>query len=346
MIEPVTYAAKGVCVIIKTFNEEENITRAIESSIKALAACDGEVIVADSASTDRTIEIAMRFPVTIVQITRPSERCCGVGPQLGYQYSNSEYVYVLDGDMELDADFLGRAVDFLDREPQVAGVGGYVHEARVPNLEFAARVRRQRKWQPQDGAAEVGYLVGGGLYRRTAIDAVGYLSDKNLRAFEEYDLGVRLRKRGWRLVRLPDHAADHYAHQMDTFQLLSHRARTGYILGIGDLFRAALRGGYVHTLLLELRIANLAVGVWLYWGGVFLIALMLNGKVDVLIIFLAAAVPILIMAARLRSIRLGFFNVLSWHVSALGLLLGFLRRTTSPRDRIQSRLFQTARSAQ
>lgn len=181
MIKPLNCATKRVCVIIKTFNEEENISRAIESSITALAPCDGEIIVADSASTDRTIEVAMHFPVTIVQITRPSERCCGVGPQLGYQYSNSDYIYLLDGDMELDADFLGRAVDFLEREPNVAGVGGYVREARVSNLEFEGRVRRQRKWQPRDGAVDVGHLVGGALYRRTAIDAVGYLSDKSAR---------------------------------------------------------------------------------------------------------------------------------------------------------------------
>lgn len=167
-----------VAVIIKTLNEEINISRAIESSIRAVKPHDGEVIVADSASTDRTIELAMEYPVTVVQIAHPNERCCGVGPQLGYQFSNSNYIYVLDGDMELNADFLGHAIDFLDHEPLVAGVGGYVREVRVTNLEFEARVRRQRKWQPKDQGIDVGCLVGGGLYRQTAIQQVGYLSDK------------------------------------------------------------------------------------------------------------------------------------------------------------------------
>jgi glycosyltransferase involved in cell wall biosynthesis len=38
-----------VSVIIKAFNEEDNIERAIETSLKAIAPFGGEVIVADSA---------------------------------------------------------------------------------------------------------------------------------------------------------------------------------------------------------------------------------------------------------------------------------------------------------
>lgn len=336
---------KKISIIIKTFNEEANIDRAIRSAMEAVAPFHGEVIVADSASTDGTIEVARQFPITVVQITSPDERCCGVGPQLGYQHSASKYVYVLDGDMDLDAAFLHKAIGFLDREPRVAGVGGYVREIRVANLEFEARVRRQEKWQPRDTGTDVECLVGGGLYRRSAIEDVGYLSDRNLRAFEEYDLGVRLRRKGWRIVRLPDHAADHYAHQMDTSQLLLHRVRTGYIYGIGNLFRAALRGGYVHTLLTELRIADLAIGVWLYWGAVILVAAFLDRTpTSVAIIVTAIALPIGGMMVRLRSIKLGIFNVISWHISALGLLFGSFHRSTPPRDKIQSRVFRTAES--
>ena len=106
-----------VSIIIKTLNEEENIRRAIKSSLAAIEG-RGEVVVADSASTDHTIEIAKEFPITITQIKNPAERCCGVGPQLGYQHCSGEYIYILDGDMELKAAFLKRAIEISRQRAQ------------------------------------------------------------------------------------------------------------------------------------------------------------------------------------------------------------------------------------
>ena len=57
-----------VSVIIKAFNEEQHIAGAIESALAALAGIDGEVILADGASTDRTVEIAKKYPVKIVRL--------------------------------------------------------------------------------------------------------------------------------------------------------------------------------------------------------------------------------------------------------------------------------------
>jgi len=55
-----------VSVIIKAYNEQQHIAGAIESALTALRGIDGEVILADSASTDRTIAIAQSYPIRIV----------------------------------------------------------------------------------------------------------------------------------------------------------------------------------------------------------------------------------------------------------------------------------------
>ncbi len=41
------------------------------------------------------------IPSGIVQLARADERCCGVGLQLAHQHSVGEFVYILDGDMEM-----------------------------------------------------------------------------------------------------------------------------------------------------------------------------------------------------------------------------------------------------
>lgn len=330
-----------VSVVIKALNEESNIRRAVESSLAAAAPHSGEVIVADSGSTDRTVEIASAFPVTVVQLGRPEERCCGISPQLGYQHSRGEYVYLLDGDMDLDAAFVERAINLLDADPGIAGVGGYIGEMRVANFEFERRSRNLvdgRLAHP----AQVGYLAGGGLYRRAAIDQVRYLSDRNLHSNEEYDLGVRLRSKGWRLIRLGDHAADHYGYSLGTYRLLLHRARSGYILGSGEVLRAALDGGYLTTVLRELqpiRAYGFAMALWL----VVLLFLLVtqNWFWSAMLLLAAWTLAVLAMAFRRGSLGRGVYSVIAWHVQGFGLIRGLLRRRNPPAERISSRIIRT-----
>jgi GT2 family glycosyltransferase len=324
-----------ISVIIKAYNEEENIARAIESSLAAIAPYGGEVIVADSGSTDRTVEIALGFPVIVAQLKYSYERCCGVSPQLGYQQSTGEYVYILDGDMTLDAAFIGTALKWFESDPRIAGVGGFVREMRIANLDFRSRLKRQLKRLVKHGS-RVDCLNGGALYLRSAIDDVGYLSDRNLHSYEEFDLGVRLRARGWTLVRLEDHAADHYGYTASTYKLLWHRARTNYILGSGEILRAAISARYL-TALTRLPGLRPAVGVWIFWlATVLSAALAPTDEWSIAILVLAVVLPIAVMAARNEgSLEVGVHSVATWHFGAYGLLMGFIRSRKDPATRIE-----------
>ena len=77
----------ALSVILKTLNEEAGIAEAIESVLVALEPLDGETIIADGGSTDATVAIASRYPVRVVQLDAGTPPSCGIGPQLGFQYS-------------------------------------------------------------------------------------------------------------------------------------------------------------------------------------------------------------------------------------------------------------------
>ncbi|MGH8821253.1 MAG: glycosyltransferase family 2 protein, partial [Rhodoferax sp.] len=148
-------------IIIKAFNEENRISASIESALRAVATLDGEVILADSFSIDRTVELAKRYPIRIVQLAHAHERCCGAGPQLGYQHSRGEFVYILDGDMQMLEGFLERALAFMKEHEEVAGVGGRVIEKNTKSLEYVTRGERDcAHFSP----GLVDRLDGGGLY--------------------------------------------------------------------------------------------------------------------------------------------------------------------------------------
>lgn len=330
-----------VSVIIKALNEVDNIDRAVTSSLEAVAPFGGEVVLADSASTDGTVEKVMNHPITIVRLTDPADRCCGVGPQLGYQHSRGEYVCILDGDMELDPAFIAQGIELLDRDSSIGGVGGVFREMQIQNLEFQGRAMRAARRRSSTTTA-VHWLTTGAIYRRAAIEQAGYFSDRNLHAYEEYDLGARLRAGGWRLVRLDTHSANHYAHAMSTFPLLWRRIRSGYVLSAGEILRAAIKNGYLKNVLLELQGIRIALSVWVYCGIAALIAFQIpKAHWAATFLLFALLLPPAAMVFRTRSLKLAAFSVLVWYVNAVAMVFGFFRKRTPPTQRIDSRILRT-----
>jgi glycosyltransferase involved in cell wall biosynthesis len=331
-----------VSIIIKALNEEKHIERCLASALRALQAFPepGEVILADSLSKDRTVEIAARLPVRIVQLTDAGDRCCGVGAQLGYQVARGEFVYILDGDMELDEGFLPQAVAALRVDAKLGGVAGLVTEMVVDSLEFKDRASRSSL---ATAAQRVPTLNMGGLYRRSAIEPTGYLTNRNLHACEEFELGARLNAAGWQLARLGVPAVRHYGHSDDSFKLLLRRWRSGYASGPGELLRSAVGTPYFWFTLTRLRVyaiqLPLALG-WIVALGAF--AIWPQGWATWLVATLLALLALIgTMAARKGSFSAGLYAVASWHVGLAGLVRGLLLgRPRDPRGHINSRVLQ------
>lgn len=323
-----------VSIVIKALNEQNNIERALRSALAAAAAIDGEVILADSFSTDNTVDIAKKFPVSIVQLANSCERSCGIGAQLGFQYARGEFVYILDADMEINIDFLHQAIVLMAQHDDLAGVGGQVEEMHLDNLEFKARAQRA----PEDmRSGDVDHLAMGGLYRRTAIDQVGYLTNRNLHSYEEFELGIRLRAAGWKLIRLPLTSVKHYGHTMPAYCLLKKRWSSRYAQGVGELVRASFGKAHMVLLLKELSELKLYAAVYLWWLALLSSIIFVRPWPTTAILFVTLLVsPFLAMAVRKRNIALGIYSVISWQYFAAGLLLGLLRKQACPSGKIAS----------
>ena len=299
-----------ISVVLKTLNEEQRIAAALESVIAALDGLDGEIIVADSGSRDRTVEIAARYPVTIAQLAAPARPSCGIGPQLGFQYSSGDFICLMDGDMLLAPDFLPAALDYLASHPKVAGVSGHVNEVNLDNLEFTRRLQRNA---PENRAGRLDRLNGGGLYRRSAIEAVGYFSDRNLHGYEEFDLGQRLRLAGFSLYRLDRPFVDHFGHSINSYILLTRRWSSKYLRGVGELLRAGREQGRLNVLAAELSEIRLWAFVYLWWGVllVFLIAGFFQPSAFLAFLILLC-LPVTAMSIKQKSLSLGFYAVVAW----------------------------------
>lgn len=327
---------------IKALNEERHIASALASAVEAARAFGGEVVLADSGSTDRTIAIAQTYPVRIVQLADPSQRSCGAGAQLAFQHAEGEFFYLLDGDMVLDPDFLPAAIAYLEANPDIAAVGGRVREMNVSGQDFEIRVALAQStdhWRP----GLVDRLDCGGLYRTAPVREMGYFADRNLHAFEEFELAARLQARGWKLARIDRPAVDHFGHTMDGYALLWRRLRSGYSGAPGEVLRGAL--GEQHLSIVLRRLSHIRYGLAvMVWWVLILAALLVPiawparlGAVAALVLL-----PLAALSVRRGSLRLGIYSLAAWNVSALGLLGGFARARKAPGDPLASRLLTSA----
>lgn len=320
-----------ISVVVKAYNEEAKIERTLLSVLAATAPLNAEVILADSLSTDHTVEVARHLPVRVVQLRDAHERSCGVGAQLGYEYSVGQWVFVMDGDMELCPDFLETAIRMMESDTKLAGVGGQIEEMNAPaNLEFKARHQRNAQ-RVLDG--EEPCLNGGGLYRRQALEEVGYLTDRNLHSLEELELGLRLRAAGWTLRRIPMVAVRHYGHTVPTLRLMADWW-TGKVKGPGELIRASFGRPYLGRALGE---AWLYLGVISGWG----IVLGLPGETRTAQGRVAAGcagltVVLGVMTVRKGSLAGALYSVSLWHYLAAGLVRGLFSRRIDPTSPISS----------
>jgi len=113
---------KPVSIIIRSYNEEEHIGRLLEGifeqSIKNI-----EVIIIDSGSTDKTLNVAKTFPVIVHQI-KPSEFSFGRALNFGCQAASGEFLALASAHVyPVYKDWLEKLLSPLD-DPKVGIVYG------------------------------------------------------------------------------------------------------------------------------------------------------------------------------------------------------------------------------
>ena len=326
-----------VSIIIKAFNEERHIAGAIESALAALVGIHGEIILADGASTDRTVAIAEKYPIKIVQIGEADDRSCGAGAQLGFQYSAGGFICIMDADMRLRQPFLTAAIRALAQNPTLGGVGGAVIDLDADNLEYAQRVRR---FDPDRRPGLVTRLGGCGVYRRTAVLATGYFTDRNLHGGEELELAARLYAVGWRLARIDCPAVDHYCRQGNPYRQLLRRMRIRNACGPGEIIRASIGRPHFGYVARNDRNSLLSVLVVLWWCSIAAALLVGSGSLALWAAGAQLVFPFATMALRWRSLRDGVYSVAAWNVQALCFLPGFFTPRKAPASWIPSRVIK------
>lgn len=223
----------GVVVIGR--NEGERLKRCLAS---ILAQYQGPVVYVDSGSSDGSVEYAQSVGVDVVDLdmTRPFTMARGRNAGLNYlveQYPECQFVQFVDGDCEVAAGWIDRGLDFLKLNGGYAVVVGNVCE-RHPDASIYNRLMNM---ELQGSAGDAEACGGIAMYRIAAFSNVGTFNEKMI-AGEEGDLCLRLRRCGYRLMKLDISMANHDADMQRFLQWWCRSVRCGHAYAHGfDLHR-------------------------------------------------------------------------------------------------------------
>jgi glycosyltransferase involved in cell wall biosynthesis len=163
-------------VVIITHNEEANLTRTLESVKSLVADGKGEIIVVDSGSTDRTVEIAKSFGAKIIV-----EEWKGFAAQKNsaIDKATGDWILSLDADEEVDRDLHQALSDTLEGLERVAGLnhGSSSHPLTVSDatsdVEFHIGVKLDEKfaglWIPRKNEFLGRWIKRGGYWPDTKL---------------------------------------------------------------------------------------------------------------------------------------------------------------------------------
>ena len=188
-----------------------------------------EIIVADNGSTDNSLEVlAKEFP-DVKTIGLDKNYGFAEGYNRAIEQVDSEYVVLLNSDVEVPEVWLDPLLAYLDAHSDVAAVqpkirswirrthfehagaaGGYLSKLYFPYCRGRILWHVEEDKGQYDTEAEVDWTSGACMCVRTKVyKECGGLDAAFFAHMEEIDLCWRIRNAGWRLVCLPQSVVYH-----------------------------------------------------------------------------------------------------------------------------------------
>ena len=214
-------------VIILNWNGAEMLKRYLPSVVAHTKGA--EIIVADNGSTDNSLEVlAKEFP-GVQTIVLDKNYGFAEGYNRAIAQVESEYVVLLNSDVEVTDGWLDPVLAYLDAHSDVAAVqpkvrswlrrthfehagaaGGYLSKLYFPYCRGRVLWHVEEDKGQYDTEAEVDWTSGACMCVRTKVyKECGGLDAAFFAHMEEIDLCWRMRNAGWRLVCLPQSVVYH-----------------------------------------------------------------------------------------------------------------------------------------
>ncbi len=216
-------------VIILNWNGAEMLRRYLPSVVANTTLPDSEVVVADNGSSDESVEVLTQEFPSVHIIPLDQNYGFAEGYNRAIAQTDSEYVVLLNSDVEVTPGWLETLIEYMESHPQIAAVqpkirswkerdkfeyagaaGGYLNWLGYPSCRGRKFGGVETDKGQYDSIAEVDWTTGACMCVRTEVyKDCGGLDASFFAHQEEIDLCWRMRNKGWKLACIPQSVVYH-----------------------------------------------------------------------------------------------------------------------------------------
>ena len=216
-------------VVILNWNTKDFLEKFLPPLIESTEGLDAEVIVADSASTDASMEMmSEKFP-KIRQIRLEQNYGFTGGYNRSLALVEAEYYVLINSDIEVPKNWLSPLVEWMDTHPEcgacgpklhswydrdmfeyAGAAGGYLDRYGYPFCRGRVMSKIEKDTGQYDTPANVLWVSGACLMVRSSIwKSLGGLDDRFFAHMEEIDLCWRIQLSGFKVTVVPSSVVYH-----------------------------------------------------------------------------------------------------------------------------------------
>jgi GT2 family glycosyltransferase len=212
-------------VIIVSYNSEDFIEKCLKSVLKYLT-MDGEVIVVDNASTDKTLERINNCGSRIKVIKNRENLGFSKANNIGAKEASGEYLFFLNPDTEITELTFEELINFYEKTPGCGLVAPklIMSDGRIqPSISKLPTVWRAFKeyvlgiknayseYVPENELpSEVERIYGAALLiKKDFFESISGFDERYFLYYEDADLCKRIRKTGKRIYIYPQVSINH-----------------------------------------------------------------------------------------------------------------------------------------
>jgi hypothetical protein len=237
----------AISVIIVTHNHEQYIDRCLKSLIPEVTKLEGEILLIDNKSSDRSALIVSTYPEVKLFINS-QRRGFSANNNFGMALAKGRYILLLNPDTEIVPGALNILIEFMNKRADVGLCGaqllfpnGQIQPSprRFPSLGSALARRTPLRIFLRNSSFNrhhlmldvdrsqpfsVDWLLGACLFiRREILDNVGPLDEGFFLYVEDIDWAFRIHKKGWEVYYVPTAQIIHHHLAVSDKHFFSYR---------------------------------------------------------------------------------------------------------------------------
>ena len=214
-----------ISINVVTYNSEKYISKCLNSIARVVQEIQHEIFVIDNNSVDRTKQLIKEFQNSITLIENGENFGFARAANMGLKRSSGEFILLLNPDVIIKSDSLQPMIDYMGNHQRV-GICGCKLLNEDGSLQYSkgsfptlfstvyrmVLPRRMRKYHLSgyERVGECNWVTGAFMMiRHKMLEEIGFLDETFFLCYEDVDLCLRAKQKGYKTFYLPEVSAYH-----------------------------------------------------------------------------------------------------------------------------------------